>query len=933
MKHSICQLLAEWASVRHALGMLLLAVFAAAAGGCTRHYYRNQADREVNDILAEKDVYPFWQIGHFHVYPDPRARFADPTNPDRPPMPPDDEAAYKLSPHPQAPYHAGVGTVQGTAYLEMIKVWDEQNRAEQETGAAADKQDPAAGTTAGTKAESSTGPIKTFFDEPLHAERKGFLLKLDQAVELGVVNSRLFQTFREQLYEAALPVTLQRFSFAYQWTATLNALRTWAGPLAPGGEQNNWNVGTGVGFTKLFSTGAKLTAAFANNLVFNFTKPEGFTTTSTINLNLVQPFLQGGGRAVTLEPLTQAERNLVYAIRAYARFRKQFYVGVAIGSSTPVDLTSASGISVGSSPISVLASLGIASTDVAGGFVGYLSTLFREVDMAADKKLVQDLEKAIRLFEGLQEGGQVSPLQVSQVRSTLLQAKNTVLTDQQFVTNALDQFKLVLGLPANLPLVLDDSACRDLTRQLDRYYEVIADADAAYKLVEAQEHLVVDKLRPFLLQLYTQGKLTRGTAFAKKVPTSWAVWAKATDEKIQARLQKLGKQRRDLLDLKTAVEMKGQTLTPQQTRTMREAEFESDLGGLEQILRRYEARPWEKAPAATREQERIKLFRLVAYQAQTVLVWARNERFERVGEHWPEVPVAKLEDLDLLTADIDLAQQVAVQYALTNRLDMMNARAQLVDSWRQLRVTANALLGVFNVSYNLLAQTRPGSTQPFSFSTAGTESQLNLNLQLPLNRLAQRNTYRIALINFQQARRNLMNLEDSIAAQVRFDVRQLRLFIENYKIQQKVLEAVYSQVENALEVIVAPVDPDQLKQSGTSGAANAAALTNQYLQALNSLNNAQVKMYDIWLSIQATRMQMYLDLERMTLDNRGVWIEELSVQPTASACGPEAPAATAPAGQPQQLPEQVPAQQLPAPRPATLGFESAPELPRLDPPR
>ena len=38
---------------------------------------------------------------------------------------------------------------------------------------------------------------------------RGFLLTLDQAVELGVINSPQYQTFREQLYEAALPVTQQ----------------------------------------------------------------------------------------------------------------------------------------------------------------------------------------------------------------------------------------------------------------------------------------------------------------------------------------------------------------------------------------------------------------------------------------------------------------------------------------------------------------------------------------------------------------------------------------------------------------------------------------------------------------------------------------------------------------------------------------------------
>ena len=83
---------------------------------------------------------PAWKIDQYHVYPDPRARFADPTNPDRPPMPPDDPGAWDLSPHPQNPGHAGVGTVEGTAYLEMIKTWNDQNRAER--GASASPRIP-----------------------------------------------------------------------------------------------------------------------------------------------------------------------------------------------------------------------------------------------------------------------------------------------------------------------------------------------------------------------------------------------------------------------------------------------------------------------------------------------------------------------------------------------------------------------------------------------------------------------------------------------------------------------------------------------------------------------------------------------------------------------------------------------------------------------
>jgi Outer membrane efflux protein len=849
--------------------LYVLAVIGLLAGidGCTRAFYRRQADDEVNDILAEKDRYPEWKIEQYHVYPDPRARFADPTNPDHPPMPPDDEATWKLSPHPQAPGYNGVGSVEGTGYLEMIQTWDAQNRAERASA---------------TSADTRIGPVQTFFDEPLSAPLYGFLLKLGQSVELGVVNSRDYQRFREELYLAALPVTQERFSFAYQWAATENAVRTSAGPLSVFGEQNNWTLTTTPSFSKLFSTGALLTASFANTVVFNFTGPQsqGFSTSSLFNLNLVQPLLQGGGRAVTLEPLTQVERSLVYDIRAYARFRGQFYLEIAIGATLPGTLATFAGTTPLGSPISVLAALGIASTDVSGVFLGYLPTLFRECDMAVDKKLVYDLTSAVRLFEGLQEGGQVSPLQVDQVRSTLLNAKNGVLVDQQNVTNAVDQFKLLLGVPANLPLILDDTESREITRQLDRYYAVIADSDAAYKLMEHQEQLAPDKLRAFLLDTYTNNLLVQGTEFQRKLPASWAVWAKTNDQDIKARLEKLNQQRRQLLDQKTDLEMQGQTLSAADAQAMLDADFESDVGGLEQILRRYEARPWEKqAKEEQRRQDQAKLFRLVAYSAQIVLVWARNERFARVGELWPELTRAPLEGIDLLGADVDTAQDVAVRYSLQFRVDLMNARAQVVDAWRQLRVTANALLGVLNVGYNMQSQTAPGNNNFWAFSSATTAQQLSLNFQLPLNRLAQRNAYRTAIINYQTARRSLMGLEDSIAAQVRFDVRQLHLFAENYKIQKKVIQSLYSQVENSLEVIVAPVDPDQLKATGTTGQANAAALTSQYLSALSSLNNSQTKMYDIWLSFLATRMQLYQDLERLPLDNRGVWIYEFGETP------------------------------------------------------
>ena len=98
--------------------------------GCTRHDFRRRADKDVEGVISQKNVFPDWQVKSWHVYPDPRARFADKSNPDRPPFPPDDYAARLLSPNPQRPTKkSGVGRVDGDGYVALLEKWDAENRA------------------------------------------------------------------------------------------------------------------------------------------------------------------------------------------------------------------------------------------------------------------------------------------------------------------------------------------------------------------------------------------------------------------------------------------------------------------------------------------------------------------------------------------------------------------------------------------------------------------------------------------------------------------------------------------------------------------------------------------------------------------------------------------------------------------------------------
>jgi hypothetical protein len=93
----------------------------------------------------------------------------------------------------------------------------------------------------------------------------------------------------------------------------------------------------------------------------------------------------------------------------------------------------------------------------------------------------------------------------------------------------------------------------------------------------------------------------------------------------------------------------------------------------------------------------------------------------------------------------------------------------------------------------------------------------------------------------------------------------------------------------------------------------AAALTQQLINAQNSLYNAQFQMTTIWITYLNTRDELYRDMELMPLDARGVWIDNVK----DCECPPEAAGKQEPG-----------AGELPAPRPEK---PVGPEL--LPPPR
>jgi outer membrane protein TolC len=974
--------------------MALSLLLVAGTVGCTRHFFRKQADKEVAEVLTEKDRYPDWRIEQYHVYPDPRARFADPTNPDRPPMPPDDPAAWCLSPHPQRIPHAGVQYVDGTGYLALLAEWDEQNRAETaqakkavEAKRTPDRQ-PAEGKTEKTptmprelpEAASKTNGLAAAPGAAATASaasttslsskagaRPPYLLKLEQAVELGLINSREYQDRREDLYLTALPVTLERFSFAVQLFAAEEAIREWAGrQTTPEGHQNNWTLNSNAGFAKLFSTGALLLFNFANQTVFNLTgHGPDVLSQSTINLDLIQPFLRGGGRAVTLEPLTQAERDLLYEIRSFARFRKEFYVAIAGGGGGSITGASfqptgviaptpfSPGAGVGGSsglipgiipavPVNGNPGLQIdpgisgrapLNTAFAAPVSGYLTTLLQAAQMQVDEYNIEKLESFLALTKAMEEGGDVSKLQVDQFEQQVLGARTSLLTDQLQYLQSLDQLKLQLGLPTDLPIELENAPFRPLTDQFQRYENLFKEFDAAQRAPERfGTPELAAKVRGEFHRIFASAPLVRGTRFRTQVEASWSTLEKLSADQLKKRLAGLYEERRQLRARQDVLQARGQQLTPAEEQRLNTLNFEIYLGEFEQQLRDYEGQPWRNLLDPALQVRRQKLmYRYVVSAFILVLTDARNERLDQLRQQWPDLAKLCVNGVDLLKADLDEAQAAVVQTALLNRLDLMNVRAELTDSWRQLAVFANALLAPFNVQYHVDSSTPTGQAKPLAFNASRTRQQLILNTELPLVRMSERNNYRASLINFQRVRRILQRAEDQVAFDTRGEIRQLRQQEENYRIQQRQVELAYLTVENSLDTFQAPPQVFPSGAGGTTGGAGggggnidvatrAASLTNQLIQAQSSLYRAQFTMTTIWITYLNTRLQLYRDMELMPLDYRGVWIDDIATSQCPAGDSPSRPGSgQCQPGSPESVSQRRdrPEQWLPAAEPVT----------------
>ncbi len=233
------------------------------------------------------------------------------------------------------------------------------------------------------------------------------------ALRVAVRASREHQTQKETMYLTALTLTFERYLFRPHPSATGTV--DFASEFADG-RQRSWDPTADVGVTQALADGAVVAGGIGITALKYLNRELGDTVDSALDFSLTQPLWRGAGRRIVQENLLQAERNAVYAVRTFARFEQTFAVSIA------------------SQYLRVLQQRDV----VMNTWQSYLS-------LKRGRERAGWLAQAERLAE----------FEVDEARQDELAAYNRWIVERENYVNALDAFKITLGIPVTSEIALE----------------------------------------------------------------------------------------------------------------------------------------------------------------------------------------------------------------------------------------------------------------------------------------------------------------------------------------------------------------------------------------------------------------------------------------------------------------------------------------------
>lgn len=204
---------------------------------------------------------------------------------------------------------------------------------------------------------------------------------------------------------------------------------------------------------------------------------------------------------------------------------------------------------------------------------------------------------------------------------------------------------------------------------------------------------------------------------------------------------------------------------------------------------------------------------------------------------------------------VRLDEESAIDAALKNRLDFHTSKDRLEDVERAVRISKDGLGPDLDLTVSQTASA-PGSS---NFESQSFESQTwsaGLTLNLPLDRKAERNAYRAALIERDRQRRSHQLDHDNIVEEVRTTLRRLRRSENAIEIQNMIIDSEQKRLKIA-----------QLRfRNGEIG-------NRDVVEAQQGLLSAQNSYIEDLVNYAISRVQVKRDLGTLFLDSDGMPIE------------------------------------------------------------
>jgi len=203
---------------------------------------------------------------------------------------------------------------------------------------------------------------------------------------------------------------------------------------------------------------------------------------------------------------------------------------------------------------------------------------------------------------------------------------------------------------------------------------------------------------------------------------------------------------------------------------------------------------------------------------------------------------------------LEIDERLAVEIALEKRLDLRLAEGEVYDAQRQVVVRADAL----RAGLSLRGSANLGDDDNFDGLTplSGGRYSATMPLDLPIERTAERNSYRNSLIALERATRSVQTLEDSIKLAIRNELRNLMESRESLKIQ-------------AQSVVVAEKRVRSTQMFLEAGRRQIRDL----LDAQDSLLSSQNQLTAAVINYRIAELEIQRDLGILEVNERGLWEE------------------------------------------------------------